>query len=89
MEVMYSAFPLLLYLNASLGGALLAPLLEAQESSEYQPYAASDLGEYPLTFNPSPVGSRSHVGSSYPRAQGHSSSHPSGVERKYLMRIRE
>ena len=46
MERMFAAFPAYLYLNASLGGALLAPLLEFQSSQTAElPYAAQDIGK--------------------------------------------
>ena len=47
VEQMYAAFPAFLYLNASLGNAMLAPLLDAQDLSKTNevPYAAQDLGE--------------------------------------------
>jgi len=50
VEVLYAAFPMFLYFNASFGKALLAPLLEFQNSPLYTlPYAASDLGQsYPV-----------------------------------------
>ncbi len=42
-----------LYLNASIGGALLQPLLELQVSRTGQPYAAQDLGDkYPAATDP-------------------------------------
>lgn len=44
VERMYAAFPAYLYLNASLGGGLLAPLLEVQDTLVGQEYAAQDLG---------------------------------------------
>ncbi|KAF8169483.1 hypothetical protein K438DRAFT_1983308 [Mycena galopus ATCC 62051] len=44
-EVIYAVLPALVYLNASITGALLQPLLEYQNSSQYtNPYAAPDLG---------------------------------------------
>ncbi|KAF8194036.1 hypothetical protein K438DRAFT_1969332 [Mycena galopus ATCC 62051] len=44
-EVIYAVLPALIYLNASITGALLKPLLEYQNSSNYtNPYAAPDLG---------------------------------------------
>ncbi|KAJ7144241.1 hypothetical protein C8R44DRAFT_143399 [Mycena epipterygia] len=48
-EAIYAAMPALLYLNASISGALLEPLLRFQNSSAYtNPYAATDLGNsYP------------------------------------------
>lgn len=51
VEVLYSAFPMFLYFDASFGGsfggALLSPLLEFQNSPQYtQTYAAKDLGMY-------------------------------------------
>ncbi len=45
MESMFAAFPAYLYLNASLGGALLAPLLQSQDGLVGQPYAAQDIGQ--------------------------------------------
>ncbi|KAI0705087.1 hypothetical protein C8T65DRAFT_240266 [Cerioporus squamosus] len=48
VETMFAAFPTYLYLNASLGGALLAPLLQSQDNLSGQPYAAQDIGgNYP------------------------------------------
>lgn len=45
VDVLYAAFPILLYLNPDIGGYLLAPLLEFQDSSAYKlPYAARNLG---------------------------------------------
>ena len=45
VEVIYAAFPTFLYLNASLAGFLLQPLLKYQGPSSYfNNYAASDLG---------------------------------------------
>lgn len=41
---MYAALPLLLYLNASIVGPLLAPLLDAQDGTTGQPFAAQDIG---------------------------------------------
>ncbi|RDX47956.1 hypothetical protein OH76DRAFT_1405499 [Lentinus brumalis] len=48
VESMFAAFPTYLYLNASLGGALLAPLLQSQDNLVGQAYAAQDIGaNYP------------------------------------------
>ncbi|KAI5120589.1 hypothetical protein M0805_002538 [Coniferiporia weirii] len=45
VDVLYAAFPALLYLNPELGGYLLAPLLEYQDSNAYtQTYAAMNIG---------------------------------------------
>ncbi|KAF4598089.1 hypothetical protein EYR38_006483 [Pleurotus pulmonarius] len=42
---LYAAFPAFLYLNPDIGGYLLAPLLEFQESKTFTlPYAAKDIG---------------------------------------------
>ncbi|KAJ8483513.1 hypothetical protein ONZ51_g4651 [Trametes cubensis] len=47
VERIYAALPALLYVNASLVGPLLKPLLDAQDNSTI-PYAASDIGSaYP------------------------------------------
>lgn len=46
VDVIYAALPIYLYLNPSILGYLLRPLLEYQESSMYtNPYAAIDLGK--------------------------------------------
>ena len=54
VEHIYMAFPALMYLNASLGGALLSPLLASQPASlSGQTYAAQDLGNlYPQAQGP-------------------------------------
>ncbi|KAI8993903.1 DUF1793-domain-containing protein [Trametes punicea] len=44
VEHIYAAMPALLYVNASLLGPLLAPLLDAQDFLTDLPYAAQDLG---------------------------------------------
>ncbi|KAL7281476.1 hypothetical protein ACG7TL_004791 [Trametes sanguinea] len=44
VEKMYAALPALLYVNASIVGPLLAPLLDAQDGITTMPYAAQDLG---------------------------------------------
>jgi hypothetical protein len=45
VEIMYASFPAFLFLNTSLAGKLLEPLLEFQNSSLYRnDYAAPDLG---------------------------------------------
>ena len=59
VEHIYAAFPMFLFLNASIGGALLQPLLEAQASLTGQPFAAMDLGNaYPSAPGPEAVPSR-------------------------------
>ncbi|KAM5540216.1 hypothetical protein V8D89_006035 [Ganoderma adspersum] len=48
VEHIYAAFPMFLYLNASIAGALLEPLLETQASLTGQSFAAMDIGStYP------------------------------------------
>ncbi|KAL0057444.1 hypothetical protein AAF712_015915 [Marasmius tenuissimus] len=47
VDGIFSAFPTFLYLNASLGGLLLDPLLESQALSGGSDSAAPDLGVYP------------------------------------------
>ena len=54
VERMYAAFPMLLFLNASIAGALLQPLLESQDGLTGQAFASMDLG----TTYPSATGSR-------------------------------
>ena len=59
VEHIYAAFPMLLYLNASLGGGLLQPLLESQDSLTGQLFAAQDLGSaYPIASGSHPVSSQ-------------------------------
>ncbi|CCM02781.1 uncharacterized protein FIBRA_04889 [Fibroporia radiculosa] len=50
VEILYASFPAFLYINASFGKPLLAPLLEYQGSPKTAlPYAMSDLGtSYPI-----------------------------------------
>ncbi|KAI0358681.1 hypothetical protein OH77DRAFT_1421109 [Trametes cingulata] len=44
VEQIFAALPTLLYLNASLVGPLLVPLLDAQGNESGEPYAAQDIG---------------------------------------------
>ena len=44
VDGLFSALPIFLYLNSSLGGLLLDPLLELQASFGGSDYSASDLG---------------------------------------------
>lgn len=53
VEDIYAAFPFFLYINPTYAGQLLSPLLEFQDSVQYnQPYAARDLGDYRYPFAP-------------------------------------
>ena len=53
VEHIYAAFPMFLYLNASIAGALLQPLLELQASGTNQSSAAQDIGDvYPVVSRP-------------------------------------
>ncbi|KAM5534566.1 hypothetical protein V8D89_011770 [Ganoderma adspersum] len=53
VEHIYAAFPMFLYLNASIAGALLQPLLELQASRTDQSPAAQDIGDiYPVVSQP-------------------------------------
>ncbi|KAM5534565.1 hypothetical protein V8D89_011769 [Ganoderma adspersum] len=53
VEHLFASFPMYLYLNASICGALLEPLLELQVSRTGVPYAAQDLGNvYPTATDP-------------------------------------
>lgn len=45
VDILYAAFPMFLYLNPELGGYLLSPLLEYQDSTAYTlDYAARNIG---------------------------------------------
>lgn len=45
VDTLYAAFPMFIYLNPELGGYLLAPLLEYQDSISYTlEYAAKNIG---------------------------------------------
>ena len=58
VDTIYAAFPMLLYLNASICGPLLEPLLESQASLTGQAFAAQDLGTaYPTATGSHPVAS--------------------------------
>ncbi|KAI0633571.1 DUF1793-domain-containing protein [Trametes polyzona] len=53
VERIYAALPSLLYVNASLMGPILAPLLDAQDAQGVMPYAVQDLGTaYPNATGP-------------------------------------
>ncbi|TFK86748.1 hypothetical protein K466DRAFT_492211 [Polyporus arcularius HHB13444] len=75
VQRMFAAFPAYLYFNASLGGALLAPLLESQANLSGQVYAAQNLG---ITCT---------IGLLYPNATGPSGDHPQGIEQSGNMLI--
>ena len=57
LERIYAAFPAFLYLNASLGGALLSPLLPSHpDNFSGQTYAAQDIGGlYPQVQGPNRI----------------------------------
>lgn len=45
VDVLYAAMPVYLYLNPNILGYLLSPLMEYQESTQYEnQYAAQDIG---------------------------------------------
>ncbi|KAL5492930.1 hypothetical protein ACEPAI_4378 [Sanghuangporus weigelae] len=45
VDALYASFPVFLYLNPDIGGYLLDPLLESQDSAAYSlPYAAKNIG---------------------------------------------
>ena len=50
VEKLYAAWPAYLYLNASLCGAMLVPLLEAQAGAAAPEYALPDLGERTVSW---------------------------------------
>ena len=88
VERLFAAFPAYLYLNASLGGALLRPLLELQDIQSGLPYAAQDIGQSSMrrlecllfvlaTFVYG-------AGISYPNATGPHGPHQQGVEREFM-----
>ena len=56
VEVLYAAFPAILYLNATWAGYLLRPLMEFEESALYaESFAAPDLGNaFPVVVNENP-----------------------------------
>lgn len=48
VDIIYSSLPAYLYFNPDLAGYLLSPLLEYQDSAQYQlPYAARNIGTHP------------------------------------------
>ncbi|KAM5540207.1 hypothetical protein V8D89_006026 [Ganoderma adspersum] len=56
VEHIYAAFPTFLYLNASIGGTLLQPLLESQAGLTDQAFAPQDIGAtYPAASGPRAV----------------------------------
>ena len=48
VEQMFAAWPAYLYLNSTLCGAMLSPLLESQDTSPGPWFAAADLGTFPF-----------------------------------------
>lgn len=81
VDVTYAALPMYLYLNSSLLGYLLRPLLEYQESSLYpNPYAAIDIGKWTLGHLVR-VADRRLAGSNYSMATGNNEEHDQGIER--------
>lgn len=54
VERIYAAFPMFMYLNSSIGGALLQPLLKMQVNRPGQTSAARDIGgDHPTVSSPS------------------------------------
>lgn len=90
MDALYASFPIYVYLNPTLGGYLLKPLLEYQNSKFYSnAYAALNLGEITRPFSHN---ARTHnvsapyflfVGSEYPLASGNTDTHAYGIEREF------
>ncbi|KAI0370619.1 DUF1793-domain-containing protein [Pilatotrama ljubarskyi] len=72
VERMYAALPAFIYLNSSLIGPMLAPLLDAQDNTHGMQYAAQDLGT---------------AGVAYPNATGTHGPHSQGVEQSGNMLI--
>lgn len=84
VEVIYASFPFFLYMNASYGGQLLAPLLEFQDSQQWtQPYAARDLGVLYRELRDHITSDFVLLGTTYPQASGTNTPHSQGVEREY------
>ena len=84
---MYASFPMFLYLNASLGGLLLDPLLQYQNSKLYNnPYAAPDLGGYAATRHllayPNVALLRRHI---LPKCDGRQSRFAHSRRRRYVL----
>ena len=82
MEKMYAALPALLYVNASLVGPLLRPLLDAQDNLT-TPYAAPDIGQFLMSSAMYMLpNSMTPAGPAYPNATGvNLSQADQGVER--------
>ena len=81
VERLYAAFPALLYMNASLGGAALAPLLESQDDIQNQAYASQDLGTSYLVLLLTDTRLTFILGLIYPVADVPGASSREGVER--------
>ena len=81
--MLYASFPMFLYLNPSLGGLLLTPLLQYQNSEPHRnPYAAPDLGQYEW-YLLRDLTTPTIAGLNYPNATGDAvDSHVTGVERE-------
>lgn len=93
METLFAAFPMLLYIDGTIGGLLLEPLLRFQGDALYtNQFAASDIGALYLTcfrvflFRSCAPYPLLFPGSSYPVAQGSNESNSQeAVERAYLV----
>ena len=77
---MYAALPAFLYLNTTLFAAMLAPLLEAQDSMTGQLYASPDLGQPTPKLNIEWSSDDAWTGTSYPLATGAHGMAIEGVE---------
>lgn len=85
MEEVYAAYPAFLYLNTSLAGRLLEPLLQNQrDSSPGSDYAAPNLGTSSLILLTSTV-YNALPGISYPVVAGSVGSNQEGVESTCLL----
>lgn len=88
VDVIYAAMPAYLYLNPSILGYLLSPLLAYQESVQYQNnYAAQDLGMHDVSEKTAKLIFPS--GGPFPSATGNFNGHDERVERElpFLLRI--
>ena len=81
VEILYAAFPALMYIDPTLGAPLLEPLFLFQALPDYDvQYAAKDLGMCHRNARMQLFGPH-WVGSSYPNVTASKSIHNEGVER--------
>lgn len=84
VDVLYATMPVFLYLNPSILGYLLEPLMDSQEGTQNQnAFAAVDVGEFGRLSRRIPRGTEMRpLGGTYPNATGPTAVSNQGIERQ-------